>query len=682
MKARTLLNIIKPVGLPPPPSARIEKCCKKLKEIIELNDSRTSGANVSLEWGKPTPEVMKQYELKLLSILGFDFSYGDKCIHPSAYIAKLGEILALDADAVSHVECVMNDPSYTHSSLCLLGEPDLVAAAIYYLSCDKSGRDLHNRWEELLDEEEGLVKLVANYAWEVRDCVRARKKQWQNFTELKMKFDALRRSTKQHSKEHGAHPPNGDVDDTMAMPSVLDLDVDFSSNDSLPALNTLSDLVDEMNSYLAKSDELDGPAVDEAMLPVEFLEDGTVDADAEVDVALPVQELRSPNGAAMDAVLSDGPSQGSLGVEKTDAADDGLANASKCTPVATGSRAVDAKAADDGSKMNALSPIVSTPVPTVPSSTTPAIMSELSKAVLSSATSDRAPPSTSKRLMSMPSKRGLGSSDGQNAEQEPQPKRRMLKMPSSRSAPTTLAPKTAIAPPQATLSGQSQQAPTPKESPPKSQSSRKTPNKKTSPNNRSSPGGHSGQSPPTQSKRKRQSPEQEPTSNQPSNQVHSSDSTKRQKANKVSSPTDQFSRRRPKILLGGAVGLSLIKSHLGVPGAKHRYVPQENKEENEGSIPRPSTFDDNSPSSSSSSSPRGRDRSRGRGRGRATQEKPVSKPKGPNKKKTGEDMNSVSYHFTLDDLDSPQGRGAAQRGAKAKPKKKSKKSKGPRKGRK
>ena len=713
VKARTLLSIIKPVGLPPPPSARIGKCCKKLKDIIELNDSSTSGANVSLEWGKPTPEVMKRYELKLLSILGFDFSYGDGCIHPSAYIAKLGEILALGADAVTHVEIAMNDPSYTHSSLCLLGEPDLVAAAIYYLSCDKSGRDLHNRWEELLDEEEGLVKLVANYAWEVRDCVRAREKQWQTFTELKMKFDALRRSTKQHSKEYGSHSPNGDANDAnmLAIPSVLDLDVDFSGNDSLPALKTLSDLVDEMNSYLAKSDDLDGPAVDEAMLPVETLEDGAVDAVAEVDVALPVQELRSPNGAAMDAVLSDEPSQDSFGAERMDAADDGLANASKCTPVATGSSAIDAKAAADGSEMNASSeapaieilssgaatcandntmtvaptaksPIASTPVPPVPSSTTPAIMSESSKAVPSSAASGRAPPSPSKRLkMPMPSKRGL---ERQHAKQESQPKRRMLKMPSSRSIPTTLALQTAIAPPQATRSGKSQQLPAPKDSPSKSQSSRKTPNKKTSPNDRSSPGGNSGQSPPTQSKRKRQSPEQEPTSNQPSNQVNFPGPIKRQKANKAASPTDQSSRRRPKMLLGSAVGLSLslIKSHLGVPGAQHRYVPQENEEEGEDSSSRPSTFDDNSPSPSSS--PRGR--GRGRGRGRATQEKPVPKPKGQNKKKKGEDMNSVSYHFTLDDLDSPSpappGRGAAQKGVKAKPKKKSKKSRGMRKGRK
>lgn len=63
----------------------------------------------------------------------------------------------------------------------------------------------------------------------------------------------------------------------------------------------------------------------------------------------------------------------------------------------------------------------------------------------------------------------------------------------------------------------------------------------------------------------------------------------------------------------------------------------------------------------------------------------MPKPKGQNKKKKGEDVNSVSYHFTLDDLNSPSpappGRGAAQKGV-AKPKKKSKKSRGMRKGRK
>mmetsp|Transcript_29991 Transcript_29991/g.87582 ORF Transcript_29991/g.87582 Transcript_29991/m.87582 type:complete len:1682 (-) Transcript_29991:2749-7794(-) len=787
VKVRTLLSIIKPVGLPPPPSARIEKCCERLKDSIEMNDSSASGKKLSLEWGKPTPEVMKQYELKLLSILGFDFSYGEGWIHPSTCIAELGEVLALDTDAVTHVESVMNDPSYTHSSLCLLGEPDLVAAAIYYLSCDKTDRELHKHWEELLDEDDSLVKLVANYAWEVRNCARAREKQWQNFAELKVKFDALRRSTKQHSIEQGSHPPNGDAHDAnmLTIPSVLDLDVDISSNDSLPVLRTLSDLVDEMKSYLTKSDDLDGSAADEAMIPVNTLGGGAADAVADVDDALPIQELRLPNGAATEVVLSVEKSQGSSEMEKTDDADDDLADAPKSTPIDIGSvadiegtcaadtinvndtanvaatqmkldpDACDSRAPDEikmkgspsqaddndapagievvdsseapapdtvssdaatsentATTARAKSPVATTPVPPVPSSTTPIIMSEPSKSALSSAASDRAMPSPAKILkMPVQSKRGLDSSSDQKAEQEAQSKRRMLKMPTSRSIPTALAAKIAIALPQTSVG--SQQAAKPQASPSKSQSSRKAPNKKTSPNSRSdifhlaetsaapsrhssakqaskgskrkqrsSPGGNNGQAesslPQTaspQSKRKRQSPGEQPTSNQALNQV-SSPCTKRQKANEAPSRSDRSNRpsRRPKVLLGNA--FDSIMSHLGVAGggvsAKHRQVPQENKE-GVGSIPRPPTSDDNSPSLSP--------------RDRAAQKKTdASKTKKQNKKGKGGDMNSVSYHFTLDDVDSPsppprgRGRAAAQKSTKAKhPKKKYKKSKAPRK---
>jgi len=339
VKVRTLLNMIKSVGLPPPPSARIEKCCKRLKDIVEMNGSSTSVKKLSLEWGNPTPEVMKQYEMKLLSILGFNFLYGEGWIHPSTYIYELGEALSLDADAIDHVKGVMNDSSYTHSSLCLLGEPKLVTAAMYYLSCDKTDRDLHEHWDELLGEDGGLVNLVANYAWEVRNCACAREKQWQTFEEFKLIFDEIRQSVKHHSSRQEFQL----TDDTKPIPSLFKLNVNHSDFDCFSPPQPLSHLVDKMNSYLAELDRLDASSFDEANIQTDAAESVT-NASPEANGALPIQELRLPDSVSMEIKPSVEQSHArNSEVSKTEDADDDQAKDVSKSTLANDGEIVDAE---------------------------------------------------------------------------------------------------------------------------------------------------------------------------------------------------------------------------------------------------------------------------------------------------------------------------------------------------
>ena len=344
VKVRTLLNIIKTVGLPPPPSTRIEKCCKTLKDIVELTESSTSAKRLSLEWGKPTPEVMKQYELKLLSILGFDFMYGEGCIHLSTSIDELAEVLSLNSDSVDHVKSVMNDSSYTHSSLCLLGQPKLVTAAMYYLSCDKTDRELHEQWDELLDEDEELVKLIANYAWEVRNSTRAREKQWQAFVELKTNFDAIRQSVKSHSSRQEFQSSEA----ASTIPSLDELKVDTSDYDCFTPPQPLSNIVGVINDYLAELGHRDGPSLDESAIPADIIESGNGTI-SEANGSLPIQELRLPDtgNAAMDTTPSMEQTQGNESEVAVEDADDSPTNEKAQTSYADDGNAVEAEGACD-----------------------------------------------------------------------------------------------------------------------------------------------------------------------------------------------------------------------------------------------------------------------------------------------------------------------------------------------
>ena len=687
VKVRTLLNIIKTVGLPPPPSTRIDKCCKTLKDIVELTESSTSAKRLSLEWGKPTPEVMKQYELKLLSILGFDFLYGEGCIHPSTSIDELAEVLSLDSDAVDHVKSVMNDSTYTHSSLCLLGQPKLVTAAMYYLSCDKTERELHEQWDELLDEDEELVKLVANYAWEVRNSTRAREKQWQTFVELKTNFDAIRQSVQSHSSRQESQ---------SSIPSLDALKVDTSDYDCFTPPQPLANIVGAINAYLAELGHPDGPSLDEPAIPADI--EGTEDTNAamyEASDSLPIQELQIPDtsGAAMDITPSMGQTRGNESEVVTEGAVDGPTNSKAQTSQKEENCADKIIAAEGGEETTAVkivssrtgateeaastksipsecvngsststesaspeptksqeakSPIASTPNPPVHFLKTPAIMSEQSKSSNSSTTSDKAKAAMHKVLnMTVTSKRGRNTrgNDQEEPNEESQSKRRMLQPP----PPGKPQPQSFSSNSQVSASTSSHSQPSEQQTSPR-QSRRKQ---------QSSPGGKNEQtadsSPRTasqQTKRKRQSPGEQATSNERP-KLCSSPDTKKQKANESTSAQAQSSptNRRPRMRFGQAAFAGMM-NHLGMSGGGISTKPMRKREDGGGgtSLSSLPTFDD----SESPQSPKQR----------ASPEKAAtrrSKAK-PNNKKTekeskGADVGSVTYHFTIDGNDSPSPRG-------------------------
>jgi len=268
VKSKTLLSMVKNISLPPPPFARVQKSCMKLRELSkESSDSSLLAKKLTLDWGRPTPDGMKKYELKLLSILGFDFAFAKSCIHPTTFLPELCKALSLDAKAAAHVENVMNDSCYTHSSLCLLGEPKLVATAMYYLSCTKTSRDLHDNWEVALDEDVALTTRVANYAWEVRSFVKVREEQWAAFRSLKSRFDASRKAIAQsQSSRHVPDlvtPGSSHSDSDMAKSSVdtaTELEVEASSFECKSLPRPLSSLVESINNYLAEMETagLDG----------------------------------------------------------------------------------------------------------------------------------------------------------------------------------------------------------------------------------------------------------------------------------------------------------------------------------------------------------------------------------------------------------------------------------------
>ena len=761
VKVRTLLNIIKSVGLPPPPSTRIDKCCKRLKDIVELNDSSTLVKKLSLEWGKPTPEVMKQYEVKLLSILGFDFLYGEGCIHPSTSIDELAEVLSLDSDSIDGVKSVMNGSPYTHSSLCLLGQPKLVAAAMYYLSCDKTDRKLHEQWGELLDEDEELVKLVANYAWEVRNSTRAREKQWQAFVELKTNFDAIRQSVKSHSSRQEFQSSEA----ALPIPPLDELNVDTSDYDCFKPPQPLSKIVGVINAYLAELGHRDGPSWHELALPKDIVED-TDGAMSEASDCLPIQELLLPGNAAMDVTLSAEQTQRNESemtkiedacVDPTNAKDqiscagegnlveaEGSCDTDTCATgsvevkerstqkgensadkniVAGGdeettavkivsSRAGAAEEVDstksipsefvDGSlsstesaspepskSQGAKSPIAFTPYPPVHSLQTPAIMSERSKSSEMPTTSDKAKAAINKVLnVTLTSKRGRDTRDNdQEPNEESRTKRRMVKIPISRPNSTILAPQKESVPSQPPPSGK----PQPQSSSSNFQESTSTlshsqlSEQQASPRQskrkqRSSPGGKNGrsaESPQTasqQTKRKRQIPEEQPTSNERPKLQSSQDTKKRRKGNVFMSAQAQSSptNRRPKMRFGQAAFAGMM-NHLGMSGGGISTMQVPKREDGGGgaSLSSPPTFDDSKPPQSSKQ--------------RASPEKTAGRSKAkPNKNSNkeegkGADAGSVTYHFTIDDNDTPSPRcrfRAALTSAKPKPNKNNKKEEG------
>ena len=181
-KPKTLLRLVKHASLPPPPMNIILQCYDRLGFKVTRD--------ASLRWGEPMPALIKRFELKLLAAIGFTMpEVADQSLNPLSSLGHLADRLGLDRAQVELVRQMMNRSCYTHSSLCLLREPELMAATLYYLACDKlSGLALHDNWQILLDENVKLVKVVADYAWWVRNCVAERESRWASFELLKTKL--------------------------------------------------------------------------------------------------------------------------------------------------------------------------------------------------------------------------------------------------------------------------------------------------------------------------------------------------------------------------------------------------------------------------------------------------------------------------------------------------------------
>jgi len=134
LKLRTILRITKNASLPPPPFETIRQCYDKL--------APNAPGVLPMKWGEPSADLIKQFEFSLLTTLGFVTPERPQSLHPTASIVEIKNKLALDSNTIKHVQRLMKDPCYTHSSLCLLREPQLMAAALYYLSCQKGRSEL------------------------------------------------------------------------------------------------------------------------------------------------------------------------------------------------------------------------------------------------------------------------------------------------------------------------------------------------------------------------------------------------------------------------------------------------------------------------------------------------------------------------------------------------------------
>lgn len=152
-------------GLPPPPGNENDTANSEGKDVIssELNDPVASIF------------MVKVYELQIMNLVGF--CQDTSSIHPISYLAEFRCLLGLDSKAEELLISIIDDKSYTHSGLCLLDQPRVVLAGIYFLACDKMGINMHQHWADILDINGGsayVVREVAKHMWAVRDHVQSR----------------------------------------------------------------------------------------------------------------------------------------------------------------------------------------------------------------------------------------------------------------------------------------------------------------------------------------------------------------------------------------------------------------------------------------------------------------------------------------------------------------------------
>lgn len=246
LKIDTFLGRVKHVTLPPPSANAINEYYERVSE---------GGTPISSEYftkllacPTPCPSLIRLYEQKLLGLIGFNLPWNTRGLHPISTVEDICNSLELHADECEGFKHMMNDPCHTHSPLYLLGDPKLVATTLYYLSQQRMGVHLHEDWDVILQEEEGLIKIIANFALSVRQCVKTREQQWKSFKALESLIGSLREKKATNKALSVSDPSKYCV---TSVPSAS------TFQEQLPFSSPLSVLTCSINQYLSRDDDED-----------------------------------------------------------------------------------------------------------------------------------------------------------------------------------------------------------------------------------------------------------------------------------------------------------------------------------------------------------------------------------------------------------------------------------------
>jgi len=128
----------------------------------------------SYEWGKDSRSLTREYELYLLTFFGFASPLKSIDDDPMSFLSEIALKLSLDASSVNRTSDVLKDAAVTYSSLCLLGEPKLIAITAYYLGCVSTKKTLVPDWEKILGEDMLIIKVMSTHMWQVMKCNKQR----------------------------------------------------------------------------------------------------------------------------------------------------------------------------------------------------------------------------------------------------------------------------------------------------------------------------------------------------------------------------------------------------------------------------------------------------------------------------------------------------------------------------
>jgi hypothetical protein len=135
-----------------------------LRRLIEMADkvpfsyTVRSGANIKLvEHGDPKKSLVKDYESHIL-MCGFGYtapSYDHfSFVNEIDFISKQ---LDIDADATQIVKSTLNNVGFTHSSLSLLGDANIVVLGLYHYNYRLGLLELSSGWSEHFDDDDRMI---------------------------------------------------------------------------------------------------------------------------------------------------------------------------------------------------------------------------------------------------------------------------------------------------------------------------------------------------------------------------------------------------------------------------------------------------------------------------------------------------------------------------------------------